>query len=125
MAEVVRSGQVQDRLLKIESTGLLAEYKWESSTTLNPKNSNYGNFRHGTKLISKTCQVLNSLLMNYEKHALDFEFILLPCILSEILAYFKNCFISLAFFLWFMNILCSFYFMCIVLCSQGLCFSSR
>lgn len=50
MAKVVRSGQIQDRFLKIESMGVLMEYKWESSTTLSPKNSNCGNFRHGTKL---------------------------------------------------------------------------
>lgn len=36
MAKVVRSGQVQDRFLKTESTGLLMDCKWESSTMLNP-----------------------------------------------------------------------------------------
>lgn len=56
MAKVVKSSQIQDRFLKIESTGLQMDCKWESSMMLNPKNSNYGNFKHGTKLISKTCQ---------------------------------------------------------------------
>lgn len=109
---------------------MLTHSKWESSTMLNPKESNYGNFRDHTKLMGTICQCASKLLstlikdcahqfelLNYEMHALDFGLILLPYILSEILSYFQHHYI-LSSFLWFTNILCNFHFICIILCSQ-------
>lgn len=39
---LVKSGQIQGRFSKTESTGLLMDCNWEFSTMLNAKNTTYG-----------------------------------------------------------------------------------